>query len=187
MKNLLLLSGSLRTESWNTRFLEHLSKSCSLEKCHIEWLRASDLAWPLFNEDLENDLPLQTQVMQIANRLLKADALIIASPEYNGMVTPFLKNVVDWTSRMPHIQPDVRNAFLDKPVLLCAASTGGSGGVTGLSSARSLMAYLGACVFGQTITLPHAHLQWTEAGFWFESETQKIFDDALQRFVQFSR
>jgi len=186
MKKLLLLSGSLRAESWNTRLLAKLSSRPALEKCQIEWLNSSELAWPLFNEDQEHDSTIQAHVKKIMACVNEADALIIASPEYNGMVSAFLKNAVDWLSRMPHIQPGVRNVFLDKPVLLCAASTGGSGGATGLSSARALFAYLGACVFGQTITLPFAHMQWTEIGFFFDSETEQIFDDVLQRFVQFS-
>ena len=146
-------------------------------------LQTSDLDWPLFNQDLEQQTQWQQAVLKAHHQIAQADALIVASPEFNGMVTPFLKNSVDWLSRLAYIRPDVSNPFLDKPILLCSASTGGSGGAMGLVSARALFSYVGACVFGQTLTLPWAPQFWTDAGYLLPEDQQEIAQDALTRFI----
>jgi chromate reductase len=54
---------------------------------------------PLFNQDLENKPP--SIVKDFKAEIIKADALLIATPEYNYSVSGVLKNAIDWTSR-PH-------------------------------------------------------------------------------------
>ena len=137
----------------------------------------------MFNQDHEDRPDLQSAVLRTHQRLAQADAWIVASPEFNGMVTPFLKNSVDWLSRLAYIRPDIPNVFLDKPILLCAASTGGSGGVMGLTHARALFSYVGACVFGQTLTLPFAHLHDTGSGMALDPDQQGVAQNALERFI----
>jgi NAD(P)H-dependent FMN reductase len=146
-------------------------------------LQTLDFDWPLFNQDVEHQPRWQESVLRTHGLIAQADALIVASPEFNGMVTPFLKNAVDWLSRMAYIRSDVSNVFLDKPVLLCSASTGGSGGAMGLLSARALFSYVGACVFGQTLTLPWAPQHWTELGFALSEDQHEVAQDALSRFI----
>lgn len=151
-----------------------------VEKLHLQSL---DFDWPLFNQDFEHRPELQSDILKTHHKIDQADGLIIASPEFNGMVTPFLKNAVDWLSRLAYIREDISNPFLDKPILLSAASTGGSGGAMGLLSARNLFSYVGACVFGQTLTLPWAQQHWTELGYFLEEEHLRYVDDALKRYI----
>jgi NAD(P)H-dependent FMN reductase len=182
MKKILFWPGSNRQGSWNSRWLSHLSQMMppDIEKIHLQSL---DFDWPLFNQDDEHRPSLQTEILKTHQKIAQADGLIVASPEFNGMVTPFLKNAVDWISRLAYIREDVSNPFLDKPILLVAASTGGSGGSMGLLSARSLFSYVGACVFGQTLTLPWAQQHWTEMGYLLQEEHNISIDDALKRYI----
>ena len=86
---------------------------------------------PLFNEDTEKPQPEKV-------RLLKAkiaDALLIATPEYNNSVPGVLKNAIDWAST-----PAGDNSFEDKPVAIMSAG-GQMGGV------RAQMALRQMCVF----------------------------------------
>jgi NAD(P)H-dependent FMN reductase len=71
-------------------------------------------------------------------------------------MTPYLKNLVDWVSRLPWRDPAAPNAFADKPVLLAAASPGWSGGAVAIPATRALFGYCGAMVFGEAITVPYA-------------------------------
>jgi chromate reductase len=95
-----------------------------------------------------------------------------------------LKNMIDWVSRLAYIDPAFENPFIDKPVLLCSASTGGSGGAMGIPSARALFGYVGGIVFGETVCLPFAHQAWTEAGYFFEDEFEMRLQHVSQRFAK---
>src|SRR5690349_4222306 len=92
------LSGSLRKGSYNHALL-HLASELLPEGMTLETYE--DLASiPLFNEDvLEAGAPEPVRLLK--DRMAKADALLIATPEYNWSVPGVLKNAVDWASRPP--------------------------------------------------------------------------------------
>jgi chromate reductase len=182
MTQLLLLCGSQRQESLNARLLEHIAQ-------HLEgacnFLTAAPLAeqLPLFNQDLENNPTVRAQVAKLHQAFMACDGIVVASPEYNGQLTPYLKNMVDWVSRLAYIDPAFDNPFVDKPVLLCAASTGSSGGNMGIPSARALFGYVGSVVFGETVCVPFAHQAWTEAGYFFDDDFENRIQSLSQRFA----
>lgn len=88
------ISGSLRPGSFNTATLraaqELLPEGMALEIVDLAPL-------PFFNQDLESDPP--DAVQQFKQRLAAADALLIATPEYNYSIPGLLKNAIDWASR----------------------------------------------------------------------------------------
>ncbi len=181
---LLLFPGSLRRDSHQRRLLDYLA--VLLEgHCRIDLLAPDEVRLPLFNQDLERDADTMLEVMALHGRFRAADALIVASPEYNGHVAPYLKNTVDWVSRVARIDPRhaAVNPFRDKPLLLCSASTGWTGGVVGLQDARSIFAYLGCLVAGEQICVSDAE-QWVQAGgFQFEPGFADYIQQALARFL----
>ena len=76
---------------------------------------------PPFNQDLENT-PAQ-RVKEFKEQIRSADALLIATPEYNYSIPGVLKNAMDWASR-----PYRDNVLANKPVAIMSASTGRFGG-----------------------------------------------------------
>ena len=127
MKNILLFSGSQRRDSLNTRLLNYVSSSLRTT-FSIEFLGPDQVNLPLFNQDLEGNPSVISSVFEVHEKFNASDGIIVASPEYNGQVTPFLKNTVDWVSRLAYIDHAFDNPFVDRPLLLCSASTGAGGG-----------------------------------------------------------
>ena len=81
-------------------------------------LRIASIAeLPLYNQDVQ-DAGMPQSVTRLRDAIAQADALLIASPEYNFSVTGALKNAVDWLSRTGP-QP-----FKDKPVAILSATAG---------------------------------------------------------------
>ena len=76
---------------------------------------------PLFNEDLENNLP--EEVVKLKEEMRDANAFIIASPEYNQSISGVLKNALDWLSR------GEVNVLANKPLAVMSASPSMFGGV----------------------------------------------------------
>ena len=104
------ISGSLRAASINTALLRAAARLAPVEM-EIALLRGVG-ALPLFNPDLESDVPAAVVAMRSA--VAAADALLIASPEYAHGVTGTIKNLLDW---LVSYEP-----FVYKPVAVFNAS-----------------------------------------------------------------
>ncbi|MEF3073789.1 NADPH-dependent FMN reductase [Methylobacter sp. Wu1] len=110
MTKILAISGSLRKASLNTALLRAVSKLAPAD-VRIELYNGMDKL-PLFNPDIEAIDP--PAVADLRNRLLGADGVLIASPEYAHGVTGVMKNALDWMVGC--------EAFVNKPVALLNAS-----------------------------------------------------------------
>lgn len=115
-------TGSLRKGSFNMSLL-HAAQKLVPAGVEIEILDSGSL--PLFNQDLETNLP--QAVVDFKAKVKAADAILIATPEFNYSVPGVLKNALDWCSR-----PYGDNSLEDK----AAAIMGGSMGMTGSARAQ---------------------------------------------------
>ncbi len=130
------IAGSLRRQSWNRRLLLSAGglapEGLSVEVyAHLEEL-------PLFNEDLEAAPPNGVEHLRAA--VDAANALLLATPEYNHALPAVMKNVVDWLSRP---KP---SCLAGKPVAICGATTGNWGTRLAQAALRQTLTATGARV-----------------------------------------
>jgi len=125
-------AGSLRKDSYNRALLRAASKlmpkEMKLEIFDLEGI-------PPFNQDLEDKMP--EKVKKFKAKIKAADALLIATPEYNYSIPGVLKNAIDWASRPPE-----DNSFEDKPVAIMSASPGILGGARAQYHLRQILVSL---------------------------------------------
>jgi chromate reductase len=143
------ISGSLRADSYNTQLL-HAAAEVSpdgVELALYDGLRAL----PPYDQDVE-DAGVPAQVADLRARIAGADALLIATPEYNGSLPGVLKNAIDWASRPPGRAASLAN----KPVAVVGASTGAFGGVWAQADTRKVLGIAGARVVEGEVAVPHA-------------------------------
>src|SRR5271157_84996 len=107
-------AGSLRKGSFNRALLQ-TAEELMPEKVMFETFDLEGI--PMFNEDLMAQPP--QIVKDFKAKIKAADAVLIATPEYNYSIPGVLKNAIDWASR-----PYVENVFDGKPVAIMGASTG---------------------------------------------------------------
>ena len=142
------ISGSLRADSYNTQLLrnaaELLPEGVELEL--YDGLR--DL--PPYDQDVE-DAGAPAAVQHLRDRIAAADAVLLATPEYNGSIPGVLKNAVDWASR-----PRGEAALLNKPAAVVGASTGAFGGVWAQADLRKVLGLAGARVVEGEVAIGHA-------------------------------
>ena len=157
MARVLALSGSLRAGSYSTAILREAARRAGdeLELILYDGLKAI----PPFDEDIEGDGAKEPAVVHLKQAFADADAVLIATPEYNGSVSGVLKNALDWISR-----PFDTNPLRGKPVAIVSSSTGSFGGVWAQNDLRRILGTIGARVIDQTLTVPHAHTVVNEAG-----------------------
>jgi len=136
------LSGSLRAGSHNAKLLraaaDLLPPGAELEL--FEGLKAI----PPYDADDEHDRP--DAVHALADAIASADAVLVATPEYNHSIPGQLKNALDWISR-PLAESPLRN----KPVAVIGTSTGLFGAVWAQAEARKVLAAIGARVIDREL------------------------------------
>ena len=131
------ISGSLRRESHNRRLLRAAGEALPSGAVLVEWDGLAGL--PAFDEDLEGDRPEAVEAFLAA--VEEADALLIATPEYNASLPGALKNALDWASR-----PFPDNVLRGKPSAVIGASTGLFGAVWAQAETRKVLKAGGAHV-----------------------------------------
>jgi chromate reductase len=131
------IAGSVRRGSHNRRLIRAAGDSLPSGVELVEWEGLAAL--PIFDEDLESDPPASVQ--DLLDEIEAADALLIATPEYNASVPGGLKNALDWASR-----PFPDNVLKDKPSAVIGASTGLFGAVWAQAEVRKALKASGAHV-----------------------------------------
>jgi chromate reductase len=117
----LAIAGSLRRDSHNRRLLE-AARELAPPGMHLDVLDLAEI--PLYNADADTDAARPASVERLRGAVADADAVLIATPEYNHSVPGVLQNALDWASR-----PAGRSPFAGKPVAIMGASTGALGAV----------------------------------------------------------
>jgi chromate reductase len=132
------VSGSLRRGSHNSALLRAAKQAAppGVALDLYDGLRSI----PPFDEDLEL-AGVPPAVAELSERVAAADALLIATPEYNSSFPGQLKNAFDWLSRPPHAGP-----LVGKPVAVIGASTGLFGAVWAQADLRRVLGATGARV-----------------------------------------
>ena len=146
---LLGISGSLRAGSYNRKVLQTASKVLP-DGVELEMFDGLKLV-PPYDEDDDTD-PAPPAVARLRTAIAGADALLIATPEYNASIPGQLKNALDWVSR-----PDATNVLRNKPVAVVGASVSAFGGVWSQAELRKVLSAIGARVLQRELSVAHAH------------------------------
>jgi chromate reductase len=158
---ILAVSGSLRAGSFNTSLLRAALEAAP-DGIELElWEGLGDL--PFYDEDLESDAP--ESVQRLRRDWKEADAILFATPEYNGSVSGALKNAIDWASR-PRLEAVLRN----KPVAVVGASTGQFGALWAQQDLKRILGIAGARVVGTEIPVGRAHERFDAQGRLLDGE-----------------
>ena len=139
---ILAISGSLRRGSHNRRLLRAAGAELPPEVSLVEWDGLAGL--PAFDEDDESAPP--QSVRAFLQLVAGADALLIATPEYNASIPGALKNALDWASR-----PFPRNVLRGKPSAVIGASTGPFGAAWAQAEVRKVLTASGAHVLASEL------------------------------------
>ena len=167
LPRILAFSGSARRESLNRKFLAVAVQAVREAGGEVTLIDLNDYVLPLYRGDLEDASGLPANATKLIELIAQHTALLVASPEYNSMITPLLKNTIDWCTRAD------ANPFEGKVAAVISASPGALGGARSLVLAQQLLLKLGCHVVpGQTF-LPQAHQAFDATGALKEPRAQK--------------
>ncbi len=159
----LVFAGSTRSDSLHRKLARAAAAVLRQRGLDVTLADLRDYAMPLYDGDLEVAGGLPEKARAFRDLLRQHDALVIASPEYNGSFSALLKNTIDWTSRgAPGERPAA--VFRGKIAGLLAASPGPGGGRRGLRHLRELLEMVGVEVLPVDVTIPRAHEAFDSEG-----------------------
>ena len=169
------INGSLRRESFNRKLLKAVVELLP-EGVTIEVFELHDI--PLYNGDVEAE-GLPEAVVAFREKIRGADAILIATPEYNYSVAGVLKNAIDWASRPPD------PPFNGKPVAIMGASPGAYGTVRAQGHLRQVL----QCLNTRTMPRPEFMLSSAQeklnaSGNLTDEKTRKLLSAFLSAFIE---
>jgi chromate reductase len=172
---ILAISGSLRRGSHNTMLLRAAGALLAPEHELVFWDGLRDV--PPYDEDSDAEqAPASVSALREAVRA--ADAVLIATPEYNSSIPGALKNALDWGSR-----PIATNAFRNKPVAVIGSSAGMFGAVWAQAELRKVLAAMGARVAEVEVAVGHATDKFDDDGNLLDENVRVQLADAISTLV----
>jgi chromate reductase len=169
------ISGSLRRGSHNRRLLRAAGEALPPGADLVEWDGLSGL--PAFDEDFESTPPAPVQ--ELLDAIAEADALLIATPEYNASLPGALKNALDWASR-----PFPDNVLRDKPSVVIGASTGLFGAVWAQAEVRKVLKTSGAHVLESELPVGMADAAFDDDGALVDPDLSARLHDVVSDLVR---
>jgi len=169
------IAGSLRRDSHNARLLRAAADVLPprAELAVYDGLR--DI--PPYDADADGD-PAPAAVAGLRAALAEADAVLIATPEYNGSIPGVLKNALDWASR-----PHATNVLRGKPAAVVGASTGMFGAVWAQAEARKVLGTIGARVVDAELPVAEAPERFGPDGELLDEDVRQLLADITAELV----
>lgn len=169
MLTLLGIPGALRAASTNRLLLAEARRAFG-DAIQTE----ADLRLPLFDEDLEIAQGFPDPVLRLHGQIKAADAIVIATPEYNKALPGVLKNALDWVSRVPGA------AWRDKPVAILSAADGRAGGERSQFSLRlCLTPFRPRLLPGPEVLIAHSRSAFDAEGRLIDERYRKSLNEIM--------
>jgi chromate reductase len=183
---LLVLSGSIRTESFNRRLATRLASIAKQEAAEVTSLNLADFELPIYNGDLEASKGLPDAAKRLKALLHENTGLIITCPEYNGFMTPLLINAIDWCTRSEEASVDL-SGFADKTLLVASASPGPGGGGRASIHLKTMLSAIGCIVFPQSLVVSSAFNAFDDQGEFSDASMAERAQRLITGFIRFSQ
>ena len=168
MIRILGISGSLRSDSFNTRLLRSAQ---ALAGSGVELEVATLHGIPLYDGDLEQCEGLPPAVIALKERVVASHGVLMATPEYNNGIPGVFKNAIDWLSRPSN---DIPRVFGNRPFALIGASPGGFGTILAQNGWLPVLRTLGVRHWmGGRLLVSRAQQVFNEKG--------QLSDDAIRK------
>jgi chromate reductase len=169
------ISGSLRRDSYNTGLLRAAAELLPDGVELVLWQGLGEV--PAYDQD-EDTAEAPAAVADLRAAIAGADAVLVATPEYNASIPGALKNALDWVSR-----PVATNPLRNKPAVVVGASTGAFGAVWAQAELRKVLATIGARTLQTEVACRHAAEHFDESGRLFDDEVRAELAEAVAELV----
>jgi chromate reductase, NAD(P)H dehydrogenase (quinone) len=185
---ILVMSGSIRTGSHNTRLAALVVKELTLLDAEVTRLSLQDYPLPLYDADLDARSGQPANAIKLKQMIQAHQGVFITSPEYSASVTPLLKNAIDWVSRVRERGDPTYAAYKGRVFAISAASVGHAGGLHALMALRQILELgCGAFVIPEQVSIPLADQAFDDRDNIVDIGTANLLRAQLRRLVDMAR
>jgi NAD(P)H-dependent FMN reductase len=177
---ILAFAGSAREASVNKRLIGLAAREAQNLGADVTLIDLRDFPIPMYDGDLEDGGGVPESARRLREFMVASDGFMLASPEYNGALSPLMKNVLDWTSRPPKGETG-KLPFAGKPAALMSASPGGFGGFRGLMGLHSILFSLGMHVLPDMLIVPMSHEAFSTEGLLNSARQREALVDIVRK------
>lgn len=160
---ILAMDGSGRSGSVNRKALKAIADIAKEYDAEVTVINLYEQNLPLYNGDIE-EAGFPEEALKLKAMCDEYDAYLIATPEYNGSISPLLKNTIDWLSR-PRPDEGPLQQFKGKVAGLISASPGRLGGMRALIQLNTILWGIGMWVVPTTASIPFYDKALNDHGF----------------------
>jgi chromate reductase, NAD(P)H dehydrogenase (quinone) len=154
---ILVIPGSIRNRSHNARLAALAVKELTLADADVTQISLYDYTLPLYDPDHDMVSGPPHNAIKLKQMMAAHHGIFITSPEYNASLSPLVKNVIDWVSRVRERGEPAYTVFRGRPFALGAASPDPLGGARGLMALRQTLELgCGALVLPEQVIVPDA-------------------------------
>lgn len=169
---ILCFSGSTRSGSINQKLLDSAIKELESLDCEATLVSLADYPMPIYDGDLEAKDGIPESAFKLAKLMDEHDGYFVTCPEYNGSLSPLMKNTIDWMTRVP---AEEAVPFKGKVAAIGACSPGGMGGIAMLYHLREILVRLQTLVVSEQVAVGN--------GFSVFDDSGKITDERSAQFL----
>lgn len=183
---ILIFSGSSRKNSLNKRLATIVHNLLENDnRVDASFINLRDYNLPIYDGDLEAKSGLPQKASELKRLFVESDGFIIASPEYNGSISPLLKNAIDWVSRAESSDEPPLIAFIGKVAAIMSASPSTLGGLRGLVALRMMLENIYVVVHPHQVTIRSADKAFARDGSLTKEDDLKRVKECVENFVDF--
>ena len=155
---IVVMAGSRRREGLSRRVAQVCARAVREAGAEVELIDLDDYPAPLYDGDLEAASGLPEAIVRLQRVLHASDGMLVVNPEYNGSLTPLLKNTLDWCSRPNPADPERSGGkvYAGRAAAVVGSSPGALGGMRVLFHVRDVLGYLGMQVIPQQLAVGKA-------------------------------
>lgn len=186
---IVVMAGSRRREALSRRVAAACALAVRNAGAEVESVDLDDYPAPLYDGDLEAASGLPDGIVRLQQRLYASDGLLVVNPEYNGSITPLLKNTLDWCSR-PNPADRARSGgavYAGRAAAVVGSSPGALGGMRVLFHVRDILGYLGMHVIPQQLAVAKAGEAVGDDGRLRDAAQQDMLDTLAAALVDSAR
>lgn len=181
---ILIFSGSIRSGSVNTKLVDAFVGELALLECEVTRITLADYELPLYNGDLEGSKGVPKNAEKLAQLFQAQNGIIFVGPEYNGSISPLMKNTIDWMSRVKEIKGIAALPFANKIALIASASPGAMGGISSLTHMRDLLVSLKMLVLSEQLGVGNAYTAFDDDDKLTNERQAEILSRAVKSLVE---
>ncbi|MCP1309440.1 NADPH-dependent FMN reductase [Paenibacillus tyrfis] len=166
-----IIAGSNRKDATSTQLCRYIARLLEEKQCQVTQFDLYEKPLPFYNGDLDQT---DANIVELRQRLLEADGIVLATPEYHGSMSGVLKNALDFTG-FDHF---------DGKVTLSVSSAGGAVGVSSLQQLQTIVRNLHGINCPEWISIGGAQRSFTPEG---EPEDAKTRERVLKTVGYFAQ